>query len=109
MCGGYSRIIRIIIMNYHDVMEVYRHPISVRYIPRIFSWLLAFVVLFGVSTTAYADVPVLYVQVPQWTDDWAVCAVDIQMHSVIGMYSKQITHLERVSIGKLLLGLMQTD
>ena len=26
---------------------------------------------------AYADVPVLYVQVPQWTDDWAVCAVDI--------------------------------
>ena len=77
MCGVYSRIIRIIIMNYHDVMEVYRHPISVRYIPRIFSWLLAFVVLFGVSTTAYADVPVLYVQVPQWTDDWAVCAVDI--------------------------------
>ena len=64
-------------MNYHDVMEVYRHPISVRYIPRIFSWLLAFVVLFGVSTTANADVPVLYVQVPQWTDDWAVCAVDI--------------------------------
>ena len=64
-------------MNYHDVMEVYRHPISVRYIPRIFSWLLAFFVLFGVSTTANADVPVLYVQVPQWTDDWAVCAVDI--------------------------------
>ena len=64
-------------MSYHDVMEAYRHPISVRYIPRIFSWLLVFALLFSVSTTAYADVPVLYVQVPQWTDDWAVCAVDI--------------------------------
>ena len=64
--------------SYHDVMEVYKRPISIRYIPRIFSWLLVFVVLFGVSTTVYADhLPVMYVQVPQWADDWAVCAVDI--------------------------------
>ena len=60
-------------------MEAYKHPISVRYIPRIFSWLLVFVILFSVSTTAYAyeSEPVIWVQGPQWTDDWAVCAVDI--------------------------------
>ena len=52
-----------------------RLPIS--WVPRIFCWAIAFAVLFGISSTAYADVPVLYVQVPQWTDDWAVCAVDI--------------------------------
>ena len=52
-----------------------RLPIS--WVPRIFAWAVTFAILIGVSTTAYADVPVLYVQVPQWTDDWAVCAVDI--------------------------------
>ena len=53
-------------------------PIPLKWIPRIFSWSIIFAVLIGVTTTAYADdVPVLYVQVPQWTDDWAVCAVDI--------------------------------
>ena len=66
-------------MNYHDVMEVYKHPISIRYIPRIFSWLLVFGLLFGVSTTAYAmdKEPVIWVQVPQWSDDWEKCAVDV--------------------------------
>ena len=66
-------------MNYHDVLETYKHPISVKYIPRIFSFLLIFAVLFGVSTTASAfeKEPVIWVQVPQWSDDWAVCAVDI--------------------------------
>jgi hypothetical protein len=60
-------------------METYRHPISVRYIPRIFGWLMVFVILIGVHSTAYAmdKEPVIWVQVPQWTDDWAVCAVDI--------------------------------
>ena len=62
-------------MNYHDVMEVYKHPMSIRYIPRIFSWLLVFGLLFGVSTTAYAET--LWVQVPQWSDDWEKCAVDV--------------------------------
>ena len=51
---------------------------SVRYIPTFF-W--AFVSVISLSLAfpalAHADVPVLYVQVPQWTDDWAVCAVDI--------------------------------
>ena len=66
-------------MNYHDVMEAYKRPMNVRFIPRIFSWLLVFGLLFGVTQTAYAmdKEPVIWVQVPQWTDDWAVCAVDI--------------------------------
>jgi len=47
-------------MNYHDVMEAYKQPISVKvfksfsFIPRLFSWLAVFVVLFEVSQTAYA-------------------------------------------------------
>ena len=35
-------------------------------------------VLIGLPGVAGADhLPVMYVQVPQWADDWAVCAVDI--------------------------------
>ena len=34
-------------------------------------------ILLGLPTVARADIPVLYVQVPQWTDDWAVCAVAV--------------------------------
>ena len=54
-------------------------PIPLKWIPRIFSWSIIFAVLIGVSTTAYAfeAEPVIWVQIPQWTDDWAVCAVDI--------------------------------
>tara|TARA_Y200000002_G_scaffold25253_1_gene19021 strand:- start:146 stop:484 length:339 start_codon:yes stop_codon:yes gene_type:complete len=60
-------------------MEVYKRPMSVRYIPRIFGWVSALFILLGVHSTAYAmdKEPVIWVQVPQWTDDWAVCAVDI--------------------------------
>ena len=66
-------------MNYHDVMEAYKRPMSIRFLPRLVSWLLVFGLLFGVPQTAYAmdKEPVIWVQVPQWTDDWAVCAVDI--------------------------------
>ena len=66
-------------LSYHDVMEVYKRPMSVRYIPRIFGWVSALFILLGVHSTAYAmdKEPVIWVQVPQWTDDWAVCAVDI--------------------------------
>ena len=66
-------------LSYHDVMEVYKRPISVRYIPRIVGWVSAFLILIGVGSTAYGmdKEPVIWVQVPQWTDDWAVCAVDI--------------------------------
>ena len=66
-------------LSYHDVMEVYKRPMSVRYIPRIVGWVSAFFILLGVHSTAYAmdKEPVIWVQIPQWTDDWAVCAVDI--------------------------------
>ena len=64
--------------SYHDVMEVYKRPMSVRYIPTFF-WAIVSVVSLSLAfpQIVHADVPVLYVQVPQWTDDWAVCAVDI--------------------------------
>ena len=65
-------------MNYHEVMEVYKRPMSVRYIPQIF-WVLVFMISLTIfPTITHANhLPVMYVQVPQWADDWAVCAVDI--------------------------------
>ena len=46
---------------------------------RILAWVIAFAFLFGVSQTAYAmdKEPVIWVQVPQWSDDWEKCAVDV--------------------------------
>ena len=39
---------------------------------------LAWIILIGLPSIASANhLPVMYVQVPQWADDWAVCAVDI--------------------------------
>ena len=49
--------------------------IPLKIIPRVFYWALTFAILFGVSTTAYAET--LWVQVPQWSDDWEKCAVDV--------------------------------
>ena len=58
-------------------MEVYKHPMSVRYIPQIFVSVVLFAITL-IATPVLADhLPVMYVQVPQWADDWAVCAVDI--------------------------------
>ena len=65
--------------SYHDVMEVYKRPMSVNYIPTLF-WAILCVFLLSLAfpALAHADhLPVMYVQVPQWADDWAVCAVDI--------------------------------
>ena len=58
-------------MTYHDVMQAYKQPPSIKYLPRIFGWLTVFIVLVGVHSTAYAfeSEPVIWVQVPQWTDD----------------------------------------
>ena len=65
--------------SYHDVMEVYKRPMSVRYIPTIFWAFVSVISLsFAFPAMAHANhLPVMYVQVPQWADDWAVCAVDI--------------------------------
>ena len=97
--------------SYHEVMEAYKRPPSIRFIPRIFGWLTVFILLFGVSKTAYAyeTEPVIWVQVPQWTDDWAVCAVVFQTQHVIGMLQTQTIHLEKDSTGRQLLGSMLTD
>ena len=35
--------------SYHDVMEAYKKPISVRVIPRMISWITIFVLVLGVS------------------------------------------------------------
>ena len=64
-------------LSYHDVMEVYKRPMSVRYIPNIFASLIILIVSFFAIPTNANHLPVMYVQVPQWADDWAVCAVDI--------------------------------
>ena len=64
-------------LSYAEVMEVYKHPMSVRYIPRIFVSVVLFAITL-IATPVLADhLPVMYVQVPQGADDWAVCAVDI--------------------------------
>ena len=43
-------------------------------------------ILFSLILSFFANhLPVMYVQVPQWADDWAVCAVDIPELNVIGM------------------------
>ena len=35
-------------------------------------------IIFSFIISLFANhLPVMYVQVPQWADDWAVCAVDI--------------------------------
>ena len=66
-------------MSYSDVMQVYKQPMSVKYIPQIIMSLVFFAItLIATPVLAISDeVPVMWVQVPQWTDDWAVCAVDI--------------------------------
>ena len=63
--------------SYHDVMEVYKRPMSVRYIPNIFASLILLLISFIAARANANHLPVMYVQVPQWADDWAVCAVDI--------------------------------
>ena len=64
-------------LSYHDVMEVYKRPMSVRYIPNIFASLIILFISFFATPVNANHLPVMYVQVPQWADDWAVCAVDI--------------------------------
>ena len=40
--------------------------------------IMTWVILIGLPSIAGANhLPQMYVQVPQWSDDWAVCAVDI--------------------------------
>ena len=52
-------------LSYGEVMEVYKRPMSVRYIPRIFVSIVLFAITL-VATPVLADhLPVMYVQVKQ--------------------------------------------
>ncbi len=47
----------------------------------------------------------MWVQVPQWNDDWSKCAVDVpDVSLVIGTLFLLIIHLEKDLIGKMLHG-----
>ena len=43
---------------------------------------------------------VLWVQVPQWSDDWSKCAVDVPDAACHGMYLLLIILLVKVLVGK---------
>jgi len=69
-------------LSYHDVMKTYKKPIllPLKYIPKIF-WALVSVISVSIAfptlTHAYETEPTIWVQVPQWSDDWEKCAVDV--------------------------------
>ena len=52
-------------LSYHDVMEVYKRPMSVRYIPNIFASVIVLLISFIAPANAN-HLPVMYVQVPQY-------------------------------------------
>jgi len=52
-------------------------PFPLKFVPLLFVF-SCLVSLFVSVGPVFADhLPVMYVQVPQWADDWAVCAVNI--------------------------------
>ena len=66
--------------SYLDVLDVYNRPMSIKYIHTFFLAIVcvfSFSLAFPVLAHAFEAEPVIWVQIPQWTDDWAVCAVDI--------------------------------
>ena len=58
-------------------MEVYSRPISIRYIPRIFICLFFLTISFIAKPVLAETSQALWIQVPQWEDDWSKCAVDV--------------------------------
>ena len=64
-------------ISYGEVMEVYRQPVSVRYIPRIFICISIFTITLMSKPVLAEPTAALWIQVPQWSDDWSKCAVDI--------------------------------
>ena len=64
-------------LSYGEVMEVYKHPISIRYIPRIFICIFLLTLTCIAKPVLAETTQTLWVQVPQWEDDWSKCAVDI--------------------------------
>ena len=62
-------------LSYHDVMKTYKKPIlfPLKHVPTIF-WALVSVISMSIAfptlTHAYETQPTIWVQVPQWSDDW---------------------------------------
>ena len=68
--------------SYHDVMKAYKkeYLLPLRHIPTIFWSIISIISIslaFPTLTHAYETEPTIWVQVPQWSDDWEKCAVDV--------------------------------
>ena len=67
-------------------------------------------IIFSFILSLFANhLPVMYVQVPQWADDWAVCAVDIPDAKCHWYVMSPDNTFGEGFIGKMHLGLMQMD
>ena len=90
-------------------METYKHPPSIKYIPRIFSWLLVFVLLFGVSKLRMPMMQNLSSGFKFHSGQMTGLCVQLTflMQLAIGMLQMPITHSVKDSTGKTHLGLMQ--
>ena len=52
-------------------------PFPLKFVPLLFVLCCIASLTINVVPVFANHLPVMYVQVPQWADDWAVCAVDI--------------------------------
>ena len=52
-------------------------PFPLKFVPLLFVLCCLASFTLNVAPVFANHLPVMYVQVPQWADDWAVCAVDI--------------------------------
>ena len=67
-------------------------------------------IFFSFIISLFANhLPVMYVQVPQWADDWAVCAVDIPDAKCHWYVMAPTILLVKDLTGRLLLGSMLMD
>ena len=90
-------------ISYGEVMEVYSRPISIRYIPRIFVCIFILTIAFISKPVLAQTTPALWIQVPQWSDDWSKCAVDVPDAACTGTLWLQIIPLVRIFMGRCTL------
>ena len=64
--------------SYHDVMKAYKkeYLLPLRYVPVVF-WALVTFLTVSIAFPIATHAETLWVQVPQWEDDWSKCAVDV--------------------------------
>ena len=93
--------------SYHDVMELYKRPMSVRYIPTFF-WAIVSVISLSLAFPQSLMLMYQYYMYRfhngQMIGQYALWI--FQTQNVTGMYNRQTIHLVRDSIGRQLLGLM---